>query len=120
VRKGEVLAAHVTRLEEMRASAESIQIQAKRSLGRHGEIIPELRSLVARYPLNESLHAWLIEALHRSGRRAEALGAYRDLWTRLDVELGVAPSREVQALQRAILELDDARMPARTRRHGSL
>jgi DNA-binding SARP family transcriptional activator len=120
VHKGEVLAAHVTRLEEMRARAESIRIQAKRSLGRHGEIVPELRSLVARYPLNESLHAWLIEALYRSGRRAEALGAYRDLWSRLDVELGVAPSREVQQLQRTILELDDARVPARARRQGGL
>jgi SARP family transcriptional regulator, regulator of embCAB operon len=118
VHKGEVLAAHVTRLEEMRARAESIRIQAKRSLGRHHEIVPELRSLVARYPLNESLHAWLIEALYRSGRRAEALGAYRDLWSRLDVELGVAPSREAQLLQRAILELDDVRVPARARRKG--
>jgi DNA-binding SARP family transcriptional activator len=108
VHKGEVLAAHVTRLEEMRARAESIRIQAKRSLGRHHEIVPELRSLVARYPLNESLHAWLIEAL----------GAYRDLWSRLDVELGVAPSREAQQLQRAILELDDTRVPARARHKG--
>jgi DNA-binding SARP family transcriptional activator len=113
VHKGEILAAHVTRIEEMRARAESIRIQAKRSLGRHHEIVPELRSLVARYPLNESLHAWLIEALYRSGRRAEALGAYRDLWSRLDDELGVAPSREAQQLQRAILEFDDTRVGAR-------
>jgi DNA-binding SARP family transcriptional activator len=64
------------------------------------------------------LHAWLIEALYRSGRRAEVLGAYRDLWSRLDVELGVAPSREAQQLQRAILELDDSRVAARARRKG--
>ncbi|OLT12370.1 hypothetical protein BJF78_03890 [Pseudonocardia sp. CNS-139] len=118
VHKGEVLAAHVTRLEELRARAESIRIQAKRSLGRHHELVPELRSLVARYPLDESLHAWLIEALYRSGRRAEALGAYRDLWSRLDVELGVAPSPEAQQLQRAILELDDNRVGARRRRNA--
>jgi SARP family transcriptional regulator, regulator of embCAB operon len=112
VRKGEILSAHVTRIEEMRARAESIRIQAMRSLGRHREIVPELRSLVAQYPLDESLHAWLIEALYRSGRRAEALGAYRDLWSRLDGELGVAPSREVQQLQRAILDFDDVPVSA--------
>lgn len=118
VRTGDVLAAHVAWLNEMRVRAECISIEAKRQLGRHHEIVPELRSMVAAHPLNESLHAWLIEALYRSGRRAEALGAYRDLWSTLDVELGVLPSREVQQLQREILQLDDGQLggPRRGRR----
>ena len=45
-------------------------------------------------------------ALYRSGRQAEALDAYRDARTALRDELGLEPSEELQALQRAILDHD--------------
>jgi DNA-binding SARP family transcriptional activator len=45
-------------------------------------------------------------ALYRSGRQAEALDVYRDARTVLLDELGLEPSDELQALQRAILDHD--------------
>jgi DNA-binding SARP family transcriptional activator len=45
-------------------------------------------------------------ALYRSGRQAEALDAYNDARRVLRDELGLEPSEELQALQRAILAHD--------------
>ncbi|MFZ3572561.1 AfsR/SARP family transcriptional regulator [Streptomyces sp. BH097] len=100
---GRVLEAHVTYLQELRFSAIGVRIEANRRLGRHRELIPELRALVSEYPLNESFHAELIGALHHCGRRAEALQAYRKLWNLLDDELGVQPSAQLQDVYQKIL-----------------
>jgi YVTN family beta-propeller protein len=47
-------------------------------------------------------------ALYRSGRQAEALDAYRAARTALRDELGLEPSEELLALQRAVLDHDPA------------
>src|SRR5207249_8333530 len=77
VTKGRILQARAVHLEELKVQACELWIQAEIRLGRHRQIIPDLRSLAASYPLNESLHAHLIAALNRAGRRAEALDAYQ-------------------------------------------
>lgn len=100
---GPVLNAHLAYLLELRFAATELEIEAGQRLGRHQELIPQLRKLVTENPLNENLHAWLIEALHRCGRRAEALAAYRELWRILDEELGVEPAPELQSLQRRLV-----------------
>ncbi|MEU2510699.1 AfsR/SARP family transcriptional regulator [Streptomyces syringium] len=100
---GSVLEAHLTYINELRFSATHLHIEASQRLGRHQEIIPQLRLLVAENPLNESLHAQLIKALDKCGRRAEALQAYRNLWRILDAELGVEPAPELQLLQHELL-----------------
>ena len=46
--------------------------------GRHVELIPQLRELIARHPLRENLHGQLMRALARSGQRAEALTAFQE------------------------------------------
>jgi DNA-binding SARP family transcriptional activator len=46
--------------------------------GLDGELVPELSTLVAHYPLRERLRGQLILALYRSGRQADALEAYRE------------------------------------------
>ncbi|WP_412738691.1 AfsR/SARP family transcriptional regulator [Krasilnikovia sp. MM14-A1259] len=106
---GDVLGTHVAHLEELRIQAVGLRIAAERSLGRHLELVPELRALVKAHPLNELFHAHLIEVLYDSGRRAEALEAYQQLRQVLDRELGVEPTREMQRLQRAVLHGDDTR-----------
>ncbi len=100
---GPVLAAHISYLAEIRIWAAELRIEAEKRLGRHRELIPELRSLVGEYPFNEWFHGQLIDVLSLSGRRAEALQAYQALRGLLDDELGMKPSVEIQRLQRQVL-----------------
>ena len=68
--------AEIARLEALRAAATEKRIDADLACGRHAELI-ELESLVAQHPLWERLRSQLMLALYRSGRRADALAAYR-------------------------------------------
>lgn len=101
---GDVLAGYVTYLEELRIQAHELRIEAAKRLGHHRELIPELRSLVREYPLNEWFHAQLVESLTVSGRRAEALQAYQSLRQMLCEELGLDPAPHLQRLQREVLD----------------
>jgi DNA-binding SARP family transcriptional activator/DNA polymerase III delta prime subunit len=98
----------VARLAEQRLDALQRRIDADLALGRHGELVAELRSLTDRYPLRERLWAQLMIALYRSGRQADALDAYTRARERLVEELGIEPASELQQLQRAILTSDPA------------
>ncbi|PLW71510.1 transcriptional regulator [Streptomyces sp. SCUT-3] len=100
---GRVLKGRIVRLEELRIRALELRIETGRRLGRYRESIPELRELVATYPFNEWFHGQLIDALHRSGRRAEALQAYQGLRRILSEELGLEPSSVLQRLQLEVL-----------------
>lgn len=103
VRAGSRLAIHAAHLSEVRMRTLELRIQADMRLGRHEELIPELRSLVAEHRLNEWLHAQLIDSLRIAGRRAEALQAYDNLRRLLVNELGLEPAPEVQRLQTEVL-----------------
>jgi class 3 adenylate cyclase len=99
------LAAEAGRLEELRVGAVEARAAAALALGRHAELVPALRSLLAEQPLRERPRAQLMLALYRCGRQAEALAVYQDGRRRLD-ELGLEPGHELQELQRAILRHD--------------
>ena len=115
IQPGDVLQPYVVHLEERRISALELRIQADMALGRHRQIICELRSLVATFPLNEWFHEQLITALSHSGRRSEALQAYQHVRAVLNEELGVEPSPDLQRLQHDVLSLGIAAVPrART------
>ncbi|MDH6125248.1 AfsR/SARP family transcriptional regulator [Kitasatospora sp. GP82] len=103
VLSGQQLAGHVSRLAELHTEALELRIDVDLRLGRHRELVAELRDLVAAHPLNEWYHARLIDALHRSGRRADALAAVDELRLLLDRELGLEPSPEIRQLQYEIL-----------------
>lgn len=90
------------RLEFLRAEALERRIQADLALGRHRALVPELLSLVARFPMEENLRAHLITALHRSDRQAEAVQVYGEGRRILDEQLGVVPG---QQLSRAYLRI---------------
>ena len=66
----------VPRLADLRLQALEVRIDADLRLGGHAEAIPELRRLAGVHPLREQLHALLMLALYRSGKRTEALAAY--------------------------------------------
>lgn len=100
---GPLLDAHSIRLEERRIDALQLRVEADLMLGRHREVIGELKSLIAHHRYDEWFHAKLMLALHRSGRRNEALDVYQRLRVLLDRELGLEPSAEVQHLQREVI-----------------
>jgi DNA-binding SARP family transcriptional activator len=96
----------ITRLEEIRLAAVELRVAADLALGRHDELVGELESLVGEQPLRERLRLYLMTALYRSGRQAEALDAYQDARRALVDELGIDPSPALQELEQAILRQD--------------
>ncbi len=100
--------AAIARLEEIRLAAVELRIDADLALGRHDELVGELEALVAEQPLRERLRGYLMTALYRSGRQAEALDAYKDGRRALVDELGIEPSAALQELERAILRQQPA------------
>lgn len=103
----EPLRARAVHLEERRLDALEKRITADIALGRHANLVAELRVLAEEYPLREHLQAQFMMALYRSGRRAEALDAFRAVRRTLVDELGVEPGTELQRLHQGIL-CDDA------------
>jgi DNA-binding SARP family transcriptional activator/tetratricopeptide (TPR) repeat protein len=71
--------------------------------GHERDLLAELASLVERFPLRERLRGQLMTALHRCGRRSDALAEFRKLRVLLRDELGVEPGLDLQALHRDIL-----------------
>lgn len=100
---GATFAAAAAQWDERRIVAWERCIALELALGRHREVVGELRAQVARHPYREALVAHLMLALHRSGRRAESFAAYRDLRERLADDLGVDPDAGVQRLHAALL-----------------
>ena len=104
------------RLEELRLAVLEERIDAELAMGRHSELVGQLESLVARHPLRERLRGQLMVALYRSGRQAEALGAYADARRILVEQLGIEPGRALRDLERAVLRHDAVLELAPTRR----
>jgi len=96
------------RLAEMRMQAVELRIDADLHLGRHGDVIGELRRLAAGEPLRERLHALLMLALYRDGRPSEALASYQRARQILAEELGTEPGTELRELHQRILTEDPA------------
>ncbi|MEU5884547.1 BTAD domain-containing putative transcriptional regulator [Spirillospora sp. NPDC047279] len=103
VAQGELLSSYVTRLEELRLRTLELRIEADLRLGRHRELVSELKSLVRQYTLHEHLHATLMIALYRSGRRHEALEIYRVLRGNMVEDLGLEPGPELKELHQRLL-----------------
>ncbi|MFE9460539.1 BTAD domain-containing putative transcriptional regulator [Streptomyces californicus] len=82
------------------------RIRLELELGRHADLIGELRELAAESPLSEGVVGSLMLALHRSGRHGEALEQYRTTHARLREALGMEPGPELRALHQRILEQD--------------
>lgn len=99
------------RLDELRIRVREDRAESLLRLGRPTELIAELEALVAAHPLRERLRGQLMLALYRTGRQSDALAVYRDLRRRLDAELGLEPSPELQKLERAILAQDPSLEP---------
>ncbi len=95
-------------LEEERRGAIIERIGCELELGRHADLVGELRHLLARYPLDEMLVAHQMTALYRNGRQADALSLYRETRGRLIDEQGAEPGAMLAELQQRILAGDAA------------
>ncbi|MGM1060045.1 BTAD domain-containing putative transcriptional regulator [Saccharothrix sp. Mg75] len=91
------------RLGALRLDAVRLRARARLELGEHAGLVAELSELVRQHPLEESVHELLMLALHHSGRRAEALDAFRAARSVLSRE-GLEPSRTLNDLHQLVLE----------------
>ena len=91
------------RLAELRLQLTEARIDADLRLGRHGELVAELRRLVAEHPLREHIRVQLMLACYRCGQQAAALEVYRDARTKLNEELGVEPGPELRDMHQKML-----------------
>ncbi len=96
------------RLEQLRMQAIEWQVEAGMHMGRHEQLVPQLRDLARQHPLREHNHAQLMLALYRCGRQAEALAAYQRARDVLVTELGVEPGPGLRDLHQRILSADPA------------
>ncbi|MEV7725716.1 AfsR/SARP family transcriptional regulator [Streptomyces sp. NPDC087917] len=103
---GPVLKSLIVHLDDRRIQALEMRIEARCALGQHRDSIPELRGLVHDYPLHEGFHSQLINSLHQTGRRAEALEAYRHVRSLLRDELGLEPSVLIRRAHERVLSSD--------------
>jgi DNA-binding SARP family transcriptional activator len=93
----------VPRLEHVRLQLLEFRFDAELRLGRHHALVPQLQTLVAAHPLHEPFRAQLMLSLARTGRRVEALDAYRSARRTLIEELGIEPGPEMARLHQCIL-----------------
>lgn len=80
------------------------------SLGRHAEVVTDLRAMAARYPARERVWSQLMVALYRSGKRVDALATYRRARAYLAEEFGITPGAELERTHHGVLTntLDDS------------
>ncbi len=88
---------------EERLRAQERYFEVSLELGRHAEVTAELGRLTREHPWQETFWALYLEALHRSGRRADALDAYREVHRRFADELGLAPGERLRRAHHAVL-----------------
>ena len=93
-------------LEEERRAAIQERVECELELGRHADLVGELRNLLAQYPLDETFIAHQMTALYWSGRPGEALSLYRATRGALITEQGTEPGTRLAELHQRILGRD--------------
>src|SRR5579859_986706 len=106
-------------LEEERRAAVLERVECELELGRHADLVGELRGLVAQYPFDETFVAHQMTALYGCGRPADALSLYRDFRGRLVEEQGTEPGPVLSELHQRILRRDPTLAVRHTGPRGS-
>ena len=105
-------------LAELRLAAVSERAERMLTLGRYEKVVTDLEPFVAAAPTRERLVGQLMTALFNAGRQAAALEVYARTRHALTEELGLDPSRELQAVMQQILRHDPAISPEVPRPRG--
>ncbi|WP_206794165.1 AfsR/SARP family transcriptional regulator [Amycolatopsis sp. MtRt-6] len=98
-----VVRAHQVRIAQRRVEVLEDCLDAELELGLHREVVGEISVLTEEHPLRERFVLQLMTALHRCGRRVEALAAYRAVRRRFVDELGLEPGAALRELHQDIL-----------------
>jgi DNA-binding SARP family transcriptional activator len=112
------IAAETSCLLELRRLTEYDLADLLLDLGDHERIVADMHGRVVADPRSERAWAQLMLALHRCGRRGEALSAYAKAAKALAADHGARPGDDLQAILRVVLEGGD--MPPARRRHRRL
>ncbi|GAA1405789.1 BTAD domain-containing putative transcriptional regulator [Kitasatospora putterlickiae] len=110
-----VIDAAATAWNERRLAAADQYFDLRLARGEAGELVGDLRALIADHPFRETLRGHLMLALYRAGRAAEALEEYGTVRVLLAEELGTDPGAPLTTLHERILRADpglDAPPPA--------
>ena len=94
------------RLNELRLATFEERVWVDLDLGRHGEVVEELRDVVAQHPFRETLWEQLMLALYRAGRQADALRVYQSARSNLAKDLGIEPGPALRQMEERILAQD--------------
>jgi DNA-binding SARP family transcriptional activator len=100
-------------LIEWHLAATERRIDLEMAHGARDGLAAELRVLLARHPLRESLWVRLLTVLDLTGRRAEALEQYETIRRQIADELGVAPGPRLRAMHAKLIAADTAPQPPR-------
>ena len=95
--------AEAVRLEELRAAAAVARLDALIGVGRADDAAADALHLIEADPFRDSVWDRRMRALHASGRTVDALRVFHDYRRLLADELGLEPSPELVALERALL-----------------
>ena len=110
-RYADFVAAEARRLDELRVECQEEYLAIDLELGRHTEVLTEVRALVALHPFRERLRGFEMLALYRCGRQVEAAEVYHQYRRALADDLGLEPGPEIAALNGAILRQEVALNP---------
>jgi DNA-binding SARP family transcriptional activator/tetratricopeptide (TPR) repeat protein len=90
------------KLSDRRLGVLEEYFDAQLAAGRHERIMAEVRAATEESPLRERFQAQLMLALHRLGRRAEAVEVYETTRSRLVAEKGVEPGQLLRDTRRLL------------------
>ena len=102
----EIVREEAARLVELRLNVLEARIDDDLDHGLHAQLVPELSTLVAKYPLRERFSGQLMQSLYGAGRASEALEVYSNLRSHMVDELGTEPGKPLRELQQAVLAED--------------
>ncbi|MDX6263684.1 MAG: family transcriptional regulator, regulator of embCAB operon [Kribbellaceae bacterium] len=106
---GPYFAAQRTWLEELLATAKEDRWTLDIGRGQCAEAIEDLTQATAAQPYRERFWELLISALHREGRRSDALSAYRRIERLLDDDLGLEPGAGLRRVRASLAVIHSTR-----------
>jgi DNA-binding SARP family transcriptional activator len=93
-------------LQEERRAAVIERVELELDLGEHVNLVSEIGSLLAQYPMDETLIGYQMIALYRCGRISDALSLFRETRKRLVEDQGSEPGPSLTDLHHRILRQD--------------